>query len=300
VNVLLKAWYLIEYGAAKTLLFFVGTAPLPLVLGVAELAARMSFFLWRSRRQTAIANLLSAGICADEPAARRLALESFRAFTGMVAESIVARRRLTPENWSRYVQLHLTPEAESLLKKPGLGVLAASAHIGNWEVAARAVSMIKPMCVVYRPFNNPYLDRVAHANRSGEHLRLVSRIEQEPMRFIQALARGEIVALMIDQHVSKGRVAVQFFGRPAWTTKTVAMLHLTTRAPLLIAFALRTGPLRYEVHAIGPIERERTGDREKDTLELTQVLTDEIEKIARKHPEQYMWGHRRWKGHPDN
>ena len=83
--------------------------------------------------------------------------------------------------------------------------------------------------------NNPYLDRAAHASRSGENLRLVSRLEKKPIRFLQALAKGEIVALMMDQHVSRGRVAVKFFGRPAWTTKSVALLQLRTRAPLMLA-----------------------------------------------------------------
>lgn len=298
MNPLLKLWYLVEFGAARTLLFFIGIAPLPVVLAAADFSARVSFFLWRSRRRTAIDNLLKAGVCANGAEAKRMAFASFRAFTFMVAESMVARRRLTAENWADHVQLQLSPEAETLLRKPGLGLLAASAHIGNWEVAARAVSMIKPMCVVFRPFNNPYLNQAAHRSRSGENLRFVSRLDQNPMRFIEALAQGEIVALMIDQHVTKGRVAVQFFGRPAWTTQTVAMLHLTTRAPLLLAFAIRTGPLRYEVQTLGPIRCEPSGDREKDVLSLTQALTNEIEKIARKYPDQYMWGHRRWKGHP--
>ena len=77
------------------------------------------------------------------------------------------------------------------------------------------------------------------------------------------------------------------------------MLHLTARCPLLLAFALRTGPLRYQVHAIGPVEYERTGDRERDVRTITQRLTRAIEQVARAHPEQYMWGHRRWKVRPE-
>jgi lauroyl/myristoyl acyltransferase len=234
VNPLLKLWYLVEFGAARTLLFFIGIAPLPVVLAAADFSARVSFLLWRSRRRTAIDNLLKAGVCANGAEAKRMAFASFRAFTFMVAESMVARRRLTAENWADHVQLQLSPEAETLLRKPGLGLLAASAHIGNWEVAARAVSMIKPMCVVFRPFNNPYLNQAAHRSRSGENLRFVSRLDQNPMRFIEALAQGEIVALMIDQHVTKGRVAVQFSGgQPGqprrWRCCT------SPRAPLLLA-----------------------------------------------------------------
>lgn len=295
MNPFLKLWYLAEAAVARALLWLIGVAPLPCVRALAELSALAAFLLWRRRRRVAIDNLLQAGLCPDRRSARRLAFASFRSFTLMIAESLVARRRLTAVNWDQFVTLKLSPEAAQLLREPSRGLLVASGHLGNWEVAARAASMLKPLCVVYRPFNNPYLDRAAHQARSGERLRLVSRLDHEPMKFIQSLAAGEAVALMIDQHAAKARVSVDFFGRPAWTTKSVAMLRLATRAPLLVACAIRTGPLRYEVHAVGPIIVERTGDRERDCQAITQAMTTEIEKMARAHPEQYMWGHRRWK-----
>ncbi len=65
--------------------------------------------------------------------------------------------------------------------------------------------------------------------------------------------------------------------------------------PLVSAFCIRTGPLRYEVHLTGPLQFKRTGDRVEDARQITQTLTDEVEKIARRFPGQYMWGHRRWK-----
>lgn len=295
MNPLLKAWHALEFAAAWLVLALTPLAPLPLVLAVAGGAGRLAFLFSGRRRRIAIDNLLRSGLCRDQAQARRLALAAFQAFTTMIAEAVVARRRLTRANWSRHVTLRLSPEAEEIVRAPGLGVIVASAHIGNWEVAARAVSMIKPVCVVYRPFNNPYLNRYVHRARSGERLRLVSRLERDPMRFLRALADGEIVALMIDQHVLDGRVAVEFFGRKAWTTKSVAMMQLTTHAPLLVACAIRTGPLRYEVHAIGPIQCEPSGDREKDAFEITQAMTREIEKAVRRWPDQYLWGHRRWR-----
>jgi KDO2-lipid IV(A) lauroyltransferase len=298
VSPFLKLWYLLQLVVVQTLLIFMSLAPLRLVLAAADVGAYLSFILWRSRRRTTIDNILKAGICADDASARKMALASFRSFTTLIAESIVGRRRLTASNWASHVTMKLSPKAEALLRDPRRGLLVASAHIGNWEVAAHAVSMLKPITVAFRPFHNPYLEKAARKRRTGENLRYVSREEPNPMRFVESLSKGEIVALMIDQHVARGHVAVQFFGRPAWTTQILAMLHLTTRAPLLLAFALRTGPLQYEVRTVGPIERPRTGDREKDVFTLTQALTDEIEKVARANPEQYMWGHRRWKGFP--
>jgi Kdo2-lipid IVA lauroyltransferase/acyltransferase len=300
VNPLVRLYYLAEYAAAQTLLQAIALLPLRPVLGVAEMAARVSFLLLRRRRRIAIENILGAGICARERDARRIALAAFRTFFVMLAEANIARQRFTARNWADHVTLRITGEAEAALRAPGQGLLVATAHFGNWEVMARGVSMIKPVCAVYRPFKNPYLDELVSANRSGANLRFVSRkLTESPTRLIRALAAGEILAIMMDQHAAKGRVLVDFFGRKAWTTKSVAMLHLTVRCPLLLAFALRTGPLRYEVHAIGPIEHERTGDRERDVRALTQRLTQAIEAFARAHPEQYMWGHRRWKVRPE-
>lgn len=290
-----QCWQKLIAQLARGLLALLGILPLPVLLAVAHVAAWLAFRLWGKRRRIAIENLLQCGVAADAKEAWRMAEASFHAFVLMIIESLLVRQRITAENWREFVTLKLSPEAEKLLADPKQGLIVASAHLGNWEVAARAVSMLKPMMVVYRPFNNPELDRVVHAGRSGENLRLVSRNERSPMRFIQALAQGDILALMIDQHVSDGRVQVDFFGRKAWTTKSVAMLHFTTRAPLLLAVAIRTGPLRYEVHAVGPVNAPRTGDRDRDAFEITQALTRQIEDFARKYPEQYMWGHRRWK-----
>ena len=44
-----------------------------------------------------------------------------------------------------------------------------------------------------------------------------------------------------------------------------------------------------------PITAPRSGDRDRDCQAITKAMTTEIEKIARQFPDQYMWGHRRWK-----
>jgi Kdo2-lipid IVA lauroyltransferase/acyltransferase len=295
VNPLRRLYYLLEYAAATSLLGILAAAPLRLTLAVGDVIARIAFLLMFKRRGYAIDNLLRSGITDSPREARRIAFASFRTFVAMVAEANAARRRITDRNWREHVTMKISPEAEKILADPKQGVLVASAHFGNWEVVGRAASMLKPLTAIYRPFNNPYLDRAAHAGRTGDRLRLISKFDANPMRFVQTLARGEVLGIMIDQYAGREGVPVQFFGRQAWTTKTVAMLHLTTRCPLLLVFALRTGPLQYEVHVLGPLQHERTGDRERDVFAITQNLTREIEKVVRAHPEQYMWGHRRWK-----
>jgi len=287
--------YRLEAGAARVVLQAASVMPLRGVVALANTAGWLVFQLWRQRREIALDNLRRAGVAPDLAAARAITLEAFRTFCLMVAESVVALRRLTPENWQEFVTMRWTNEVRELIERPGQGLIVGSAHIGNWEVAARAASMVRPVVYVHRPLSNPHLQALTFSGRSGANLRLVSSLDRDPFRFLDMLARGEILALMVDQHAGDQRIQVDFFGRPAWTTKSVAMLHLLTRAPLIMAFAIRTAPLRYEVHFAGPFRFARTGDRERDAFDITQALTREVETVIRRYPTQYMWGHRRWK-----
>lgn len=287
--------YRLEAGAAGVVLVVMSILPLRGVVAFANLAGWLVFHLWRRRREIALDNLQRAGVARDLADARRITLDAFRTFCLMIAESVVALRRLTPENWREFVTMHWTDEVRALIERQDQGLIVASAHIGNWEVAARAASMVRPVVYVHRPLSNPYLQAITFSGRSGANLRVVSSLDRDPFRFLEMLARGEILALMVDQHAGAQRVQVDFFGRPAWTTKSVAMLHLLTRVPLVLAFAIRTAPLRYAVHFAGPFRFNRSGDRERDALEITQALTREVENVIRRYPTQYMWGHRRWK-----
>lgn len=293
-----KAWHLVEYGVARAAFTLLELLPVRLVVAVADAAAAVAYLLMVRRRGIAVDNILRAGITTSPVEARRIARACFRTFLRMVLETVAGRRRITPDTWRQHIRFVACPEVEHLFyEEKGTGILIASAHIGNWEVVARTLSMLRPMVGVYRPFNNPYLNRYATGGRGGDHLRLVSKFDVKPLAFARALAAGDVIALMIDQHqsASSGRVSVEFFGRPAWTTKSVALLHLLTRAPIMVTLCVRTGPLQYDVHAFGPFRFPRTGDRQHDVETITQILTREVEGFIRQHPEQYMWGHRRWR-----
>lgn len=287
--------YRVEAGAARLVIWLAAILPIGLVVAMANLAGWIAYHVWAERRSIAIVNLVGAGVARDVTAARTLTLECFRTFCRMIAESVVALKRLSSDSWRGMVTMHWSDEVRGLIEKQGQPILLASAHIGNWEIAARAASMIRPVTYVHRPLSNPHLEQIIMGGRSGANLHIVSSLDRDPFRFIEMLNQGNMVALMVDQHAGDQRIRVNFFGRPAWTTKSVAMLHLLTGAPLVAAFAIRTGPLQYEAHFSEPIRFTRSGDREKDALEITQRLTDEVEKIARQFPGQYMWGHRRWK-----
>ena len=112
------------------------------------------------------------------------------------------------------------------------------------------------------------------------------------MRMLQA---GHGVAVLIDQHIqSRDAIYVDFFERPAATTSAVAALALRTGAPVVPVFALPLGGGRYRMIYEHPVEPPRA-DSEDAIREFTQRCTDVLEMYVRRHPELWLWMHRRWR-----
>jgi Kdo2-lipid IVA lauroyltransferase/acyltransferase len=286
----------LEYLFAKSALGSLKVLPPRAALRLADGAGWLTYFFSRRCRTISHENLRCSGLVQNEHEIRPLAIRSLQSFTRMLAETTLLRDRIQPDNWRDYVQVNLSPGLEAVLKNPRHGLIAVSAHLGNWEVAARAFSMIKPVSMIYRPLRNPRLDRDLTRGRAGSQLSLISKFDVGPRRLLEVLANGGILALMIDQRMptNSERLQVDFFGRPAWTTRSVAMMHLTTRVPIVVACAVRTGTLQFELNLVGPLTFPRSGNRETDVRTITEAVTAEVERQIRRHPDQYMWSHRRW------
>jgi KDO2-lipid IV(A) lauroyltransferase len=146
-----------------------------------------------------------------------------------------------------------------------------------------------------RPTKNPLVSRWLGRIRAGFGIHVLSTAEGvRPI--VKALKRNAPVAILIDQHVRKAFVEATLFGRPAATTAVPVSLALRMNRPVGIAYAVREPrSFRYQAHVIGPVELQQTGDRDADIAINTQMLNDRAEEIIRRHPEQWLWTHRRWK-----
>jgi len=103
------------------------------------------------------------------------------------------------------------------------------------------------------------------------------------------------VALLIDQHVEGAdAVHVEFFDRFASTTPALAALALRTGAPVVPVFALPNGIGRYRMIYERPVTPP-SADSENAIREFTQRCTDVLEMYVRRHPDLWLWMHRRWR-----
>jgi len=103
------------------------------------------------------------------------------------------------------------------------------------------------------------------------------------------------VGVLIDQHLhSADAVYVGFFRRQAATTSVLAALALRTGAPVIPVFALPLPHGRYRFIYEHPVDPPRA-DTPDAVREFTQRCTDVLEMYVRRHPELWMWMHRRWR-----
>jgi KDO2-lipid IV(A) lauroyltransferase len=90
-------------------------------------------------------------------------------------------------------------------------------------------------------------------------------------------------------------VFVPFLGTPASTTPTLATLALRTGATVVPVFCLPRPGGTYRIIYGPATEVLRTGDHEADVLRITAACTAVLEAWVRRHPEYWLWMHRRWK-----
>jgi len=203
--------------------------------------------------------------------------------------------RMDREHLNRLLDIEgLERSLQALEKKKGL--LIVGAHFGNWELMAVAVSVfIAPGVVIYRPLDNPFLDRIVRYVRSSTGNIPVPK-RRAMLQMFRTLNKGGTVGVLIDQNVSwKEGIFVDFFGRPACTTDGFAQMVLRAETPVMPAFMVRQPDGRYRLVIGDEIDIIRTEDWDADVKANTQKFTSIIEDMIRQYPDQWLWLHNRWK-----
>jgi KDO2-lipid IV(A) lauroyltransferase len=183
---------------------------------------------------------------------------------------------------------------EEIDKIRGKGVLIVSGHFANWEIMPISASRYGiDGAIVYRPPNNPYVDR--YISRARSHKGYAEQISKhQGTRRIFTLLRGnKAILLLADQKTNEG-IPVPFFGRDAMTTPAPAALALKLKVPMIFASNKRLGGARFAVTVYPPLDFTRSGDDDADMRAMTAAINLRLEEMVRADPGQWLWIHRRW------
>ena len=220
-------------------------------------------------------------------------------FVRLMAEMIQLPRKVTLTNCREVFVFRQRNQAVQAILS-GRPVFMLGGHYGNWEVSTAAFGLFGyPMGIIAREMDNPYLHNwfVRARQYTGHKLYLKRGSWDEMVKLLQA---GGSLGLLGDQDAGKRGVFVDFFGRPASTFKSIALMAMEYKALLIVGYGIRLPDhpdarwARFEIgveDVIDPLEI----DSSDPVKEITTRYTQALEAAIRRAPEQYFWVHRRWK-----
>jgi KDO2-lipid IV(A) lauroyltransferase len=222
----------------------------------------------------------------------------YRHFCTVLVEIVQVPRKLHTNNWRRHLELVGGDRVVGALtaSRP---LLLVTGHFGNWEMAGYALGLFGfRTYAVARRLDNPHLDAFLRRFRQGTGQTILDK-STDYERIQNVLAGGGAIAMLADQDAGPRGLFVDFFGRPASTFKSIALLALEYRAALLVVGVPKVRePMEYRIVAEELILPEEYDGRPDAIKALTQRYTAALERVVRRHPGQYFWLHRRWKHQP--
>jgi len=178
------------------------------------------------------------------------------------------------------------------------GVILVVAHATLVELGGRFIAAQlgdRPRALMYRPADDPVLERMLVRRRRAAMGELIARDDARDM--VRRLRRGEVVWYASDQNYGGPHsVFAPFFGILAATNPGISRLARLGRARLLFANIRRVDDrgrylLRFEP---GPVKFPGASPRQD-----AEMINRAIERWVREAPEQYLWIHRRFKTRPE-
>ena len=290
----------VEYAALRVGVGLVAALPLGVALRLGEALAWIGWHLGRRYRRIGMRNLAIAFPDRSVAERRRILRESFLNL-GRMAVEVIHLPRIDDVRLRDMVRFEDEAAWEAAVTAPRhTGALILSGHFGNWELLVYAHGRRgHPVSMVHRTIANPLVDRWLNEIRgaAGTHLLRKSHAATAVLR---ALRNRELLVLPFDQNSTRRLgVFAPFFGLPASTNAGLARIALRGGVPIVPVFIVRQGrTARHVVHMLPIMYAESTGDFERDVIETTARCNRLFEEMVRRHPEQWLWVHRRWKTRP--
>jgi len=294
VNIALR--HRLEYCLVMAIRGATRTLPRGVSLSFGTILGAVFYVLHGQRRELALANLRAAFPDRNETECRVILRRTF-SYLGRHVIEFLNFDAMSADEILQIVEIEGGEYVEQAMAQ-GRGVMYFAGHFGSWELQIMMHAFrFERIVMVARTLDNPLLDRLIERIRTRVGTTVLPR--QGAVRgLLRALQGGGSLGLMVDQHIQdRSAVQVDYFGRPAWTTSTIASLALHTGAPIIPVFAFPLPDGRYRMVYESPVAVPSTDD--DDPIQTyTQRCTDRLEVRVRRDPHLWLWMHRRWRTTP--
>jgi KDO2-lipid IV(A) lauroyltransferase len=176
----------------------------------------------------------------------------------------------------------------------GKGIIAVTAHVGNWELAAVVTAQLGYQVNAIA---------LSHKHRRVNELFIKQRqmkgVKVVPLggalrKCFMALKNKELIGLLGDRDFTGGGIEVEFLGKMVKIPRGPAIFHLKVGAPLVPSFTIRQPDDSYRIIYEKPIQYNPTGNDEEDMINITKTFLKDVEDVIRRYPEQWFMFREFW------
>jgi KDO2-lipid IV(A) lauroyltransferase len=279
--------------AGVALMWLIAQLPLKLQWWLGRRIGDLAYRLAARRRRITQVNIDLCFPGLSEQEREALVKQTFRANGIGVMELGVAWFR-NPASFIPITRVHGLEHVDAALAR-GKGILLLGAHYSTLDLGGSLVTETIEADVMQRDHNNPLMNAVmtrARERRYGKAL------DSKDLRgLLRHLKNNRIIWYATDQDYGrKGIVFAPFFGIPTGSiTATSRIADRSGCAVVPFSHFRREKEPGYDIHFLPPLENFPSGDDLADATLVNSTIENEI----RKHPDQYLWMHRRFKTRPD-
>jgi lauroyl/myristoyl acyltransferase len=173
----------------------------------------------------------------------------------------------------------------------GKGVVFATGHIGNWDMAGAAFAARgRPVSALVETLKPQRWNDRVQRTRVAAGVKAIP-IENGLRDMLVALRKQEGLAVLVDRPLAQDGVPVTFFGRTTRVPGGAATLALRTGSPVVPAALVRDPRGNGYVAHIGP---PIVGQKGEDPTMVMQRIMSWLEGIIRRYPDQWFMFRHMW------
>ena len=272
--------------------------PRALAYGTGDVCTWLAWRLMRGTRAALAANLAPVFPRETPEALERRALQTLRSYA---RDTIDFLRALSAPAGATAEIFEITTEYHALfadLRARGRGLILVTGHYGNWEIGSVLIrrGLGLPLTIVAMTEASAEVNRIRRDLRQtmGADTIEVRQSFETALQIRRRLADNQVVAMLVDRHYGRDRVAVTLFGRPAWFLRTPLLMAHATGAPVLPVFIERVGPGRFAPRLSAAVFVGTDRPRDEAIQAAAQQIADALAARVESHPDLWYHFYRYW------
>ncbi|MGU3375601.1 lysophospholipid acyltransferase family protein [Chryseobacterium sp. M5A1_1a] len=275
------------------ILYFISKLPLRILYIFSDVMFFLNYYLVGYRKTVITQNLRNSFPEKSEEEIRKIRKEFYRNFSDYLVETI--KSFSISETESRVRMQHINQEVFHDIQKENKNIILLAGHVFNWEwINALAKIVPQKHChPVYRKVNSDFWENQMKKVRNKFGNEALEANEVILNIFRNKNDGGSIYMFVADQtpHSSHVNYGLEFLNQR--TPVFIGYDKLATRMDLAFIYCemkkVKRGYYQVNYYRIYP-------DKEKFTEhEVVKKFHKMLENTLHKHPDNYLWSHRKWK-----